>query len=63
MEGGMNRGRLTATACNMIDLDCHGAQLGVIARRQIKDQIIPTATTNTTIAQPTSKQRNISIFN
>lgn len=29
-----------ATPCDMIDLDCHSAQLGVSAWRQIKDYIV-----------------------
>lgn len=39
-RGGLLAGGLMAAHCDVIDLDCRGAQLGVIAWQQIKDYIV-----------------------
>lgn len=55
------------SACNMTDLDCHAAQLGVIAWRQIKARIIsqrrPPPLPLASLGPHQSTKRHISIFN
>lgn len=58
MSGGSKlAGGHTVALCDMIDLDCHSAQLGVIAWRQIKDYIVPRwcRLAVSAIVRPTSK--------